>query len=65
MDRYGNREMVWEKGGRDMGPDWQRAGVYVGSYQVVRYEFQGTVGAGYQGDIAIDDVNFGQCSARE
>eukprot|EP00116_Pleurobrachia_bachei_P000447 sb/3460709/ len=64
LDRYGNREMVWEKGGRDMGLDWQRAGVYVGSYQVVKYEFVGTVGAGYLGDIAIDDVNFGQCSAQ-
>ena len=45
-----------------MGPDWLQAGVYVGMSQFLRFEFVGTKGDGYQGDIAIDDVNFGQCS---
>ena len=62
LNRYGIREKVWEKGGRDMGPDWLQAGVYVGMSQFLRFEFVGTKGDGYQGDIAIDDVNFGQCS---
>ena len=45
-----------------MGPDWLQDGVYVGMNQFVRYEFIGTKGDGFQGDIAIDDLNFGQCS---
>ena len=45
-----------------MGTDWQHAGIYVGMSQFSRFEFVGTKGDGYMGDIAVDDINFGQCS---
>ena len=65
MDRYGIKEKVWERAGVDLGMDWVHAGVFVGMAQFQRYEFVGTKGPGYQGDIAVDDVNFGQCSPCE
>ena len=48
-----------------MGTDWLRAGAYVGTSRFTKFEFLGTKADGYQGDIAIDDINFGQCSPRE
>ncbi|KAH3846508.1 hypothetical protein DPMN_088809 [Dreissena polymorpha] len=53
---------IWAKTG-NQGPDWQFGRVTVicnGTFQIT---FQGVVGDGYLGDIAIDDFSFetGQC----
>ena len=62
VDKFGRKEKVWEKAGTDMGLDWIQGGLYVGKVRFSRFEFVGTKGKGFQGDIALDDVNFGQCS---
>ncbi|XP_052269942.1 MAM and LDL-receptor class A domain-containing protein 1-like [Dreissena polymorpha] len=54
---------IWSKEG-NQGPKWKFAQVTVTTDGLHRIIFEGTVGNGYEGDIALDDISFkqGNCS---
>ena len=55
-----NTKTLWELKG-SQGDHWILASVHIGSSPIIQFQFIGTIGDGYQGDIAIDDVIFMNC----
>ena len=53
--------LVWHKDG-DQGSDWKQASIDVGEKKNFKIKFTGIVGKNHQSDIAIDDIQFINCT---
>ena len=61
---YESRVLIWSLSGHQINK-WQPASYTIQFFSPVRLWLEGTAGAGYSGDIALDDfvLNYGECKA--